>query len=201
MSYVVAISGLSGCGKTTLAKSMVQAFGAVHLCLDNYYFATDPSVFSTTNFEDPAMIDSVSAARDIERLCQGEKVHSPIYDFTLCRAIGTQVLEPSPVIVVEGQYAGLYTTIRSVSHLLVLLDLDCQLCMERRILRDQQMLNRSVDESRARFEGTVLSTFTQYKQSLLETSHVRFTDGQVPHWIETIRRRWCESFGDSSGQD
>ncbi|MDR3691554.1 MAG: AAA family ATPase [Fimbriimonas sp.] len=192
MAFVIAICGLSCAGKTTLAVRVARALGGERICLDNYYFPTDPSSFASTNFDDPAMVNAARAADDIRRLTQGETIDGPIYDFTLCQTVGYLPLRPLPVIVVEGQYAALYPEIRKVADLAVLLDPDWHICLARRVERDATVLARPRDESRDRFEHDVLPSFNEHHLALVEHCDLILTDGDSAQWCEAVRVRFGE---------
>jgi len=187
VSYVVAISGVSGSGKSTLARRLVEEFQATHLCLDNYYFPTDAIEFGITDFEDPTTIDAEQAAIHAATLKAGHPVESPIYDFTLCVATDFQILQPAPLIVIEGQYSALYPSIRKIADLTVLLDVDWHLCMSRRVQRDEDVLHRPRDESQRRFETGVLKMFERHQCALRENSNLVLEGENFGHWIDQIR--------------
>jgi uridine kinase len=186
LPFVVAISGLSGSGKTTLAKKVKKHFHGEYICLDDYFRPTDPNLFASTDFEDPSMIDVEWAARDLDRICQGQATEGPIYDYALCQAVSHRTLHPAPVIVIEGQYSAVYDHIRQRSNLLVFLDVDWRTCLNRRIKRDATDLKRSQSDVKQRFERQVLTTFERFRSTISDSSHVTFVDGDVSAWITMI---------------
>ncbi|MET1125206.1 MAG: phosphoribulokinase [Archaeoglobaceae archaeon] len=113
--FVVAIAGDSGSGKTTFAKGIENIFGDVTtITLDDYhrYDREQRRKLGITPLN-PEANDLELARKHIEGLKRGEKVLKPTYDHRTGTFGEWEVIEPSPIVVVEGLHA-LYDGIRDV---------------------------------------------------------------------------------------
>jgi uridine kinase len=105
----IGICGGTGSGKTTIARSIVDAVGAERVVLveqDSYYrnLADMPlDERHQANFDHPDSIDSDMLVNHLVRLKQGLTVEMPLYDFvTHTRSDRIETIEPRPVVIVEG---------------------------------------------------------------------------------------------------
>src|SRR3954467_14942084 len=105
----IGICGGTGSGKTTIARSIVEAVGAERVVLveqDSYYrnLADMPlDERHQANFDHPDAIDSDMLVNHLKRLKQGESIEMPLYDFvTHTRSDETEHIDPKPVAIVEG---------------------------------------------------------------------------------------------------
>src|SRR5690242_10014886 len=106
---IIGICGGTGSGKTTIARSIVEAVGATSVVLieqDSYYrnLADMPlDERHQANFDHPDAIDSDMLVNHIKRLKQGEPIDRPVYDMvTHTRRDHTERLMPKPVVIIEG---------------------------------------------------------------------------------------------------
>ena len=106
---IIGICGGTGSGKTTIARAIVDAVGAKKVVLveqDSYYrnLADMPlDERHQANFDHPDSIDSDMLVNHLRRLKQNLKVEMPLYDFkTHTRSDKIEIIEPKPVVIVEG---------------------------------------------------------------------------------------------------
>ncbi len=104
----VGVAGGTGSGKTTLTQAPLAKCAGVSSVLfhDNYYKRQDELTFAErekVNYDDLDAFDNDLFVDHLEALRSGIAVESPIYDFAdHNRAAETTVVEPAPVIIVEG---------------------------------------------------------------------------------------------------
>ncbi len=116
---VVGISGMSGSGKTTLAcevrDELTRQFGddlppVVQLSTDDYHRgkhrleATHGAPW--TNWDLPEVYDTETLAGHIAALKSGQAIPRHTFDFPRQETVITGVVEPSPIVIVEGIFAG-----------------------------------------------------------------------------------------------
>lgn len=106
---IIGICGGTGSGKTTIARAIVDTVGAANVVLveqDSYYrdLADMPlDERHQANFDHPDSIDSNMMVNHILRLKQGLPAEMPLYDFrTHTRTTNIEIIEPRPVVIVEG---------------------------------------------------------------------------------------------------
>lgn len=105
------------------------------------------------NMDCPEAFDNQHLVSDIERLASGEAINGPVYDFTdHTRKEETQPLEAKPIIIVEGLLIFVLSELRDLFDYKVFLEVDADLRVCRRVLRD-------VAERR---DGSVEAAIRQY---------------------------------------
>lgn len=163
---IVAIAGLSCSGKTTLAHLFSERLNAPVLSLDDYY---DPlSAFTLEerkrrNFDSPDIFDWELLLSHLLELKAGRSIHVPLYDFVEFTRSGERCrIEPPADIILEGQYALFHPDINQLATQRIFLEVDPQICLERRIRRDVEQRGRDPFEVQSRFERDVLPMYERY---------------------------------------
>ncbi len=157
---MVGISGASGSGKTTLAAELARTMGGLLFSLDTYYRDLSHLPMekrARVNFDDPAMIELPLLARDIEALSQGKSIVRPGYSFAEYRRVLEQdeIIDPGPLVVVEGLFALYFAELRPFYQLSVYVDTADDLCFQRRLKRDVEERGREPAAVRRQYEATV----------------------------------------------
>lgn len=141
-SFIVGITGSTGSGKTTFAKSLQKELKdqAVLLSSDMYYKDQSSLPFKqrfTQNMDQPEAFDNQLLISHIKKLSSGENIEAPIYDFTdHTRKKETRSLKAKPIVIVEGLLIFASPQLRSLFDLKVFLEADADLRVCRRVLRD-----------------------------------------------------------------
>ncbi len=161
-SKVVAIAGPSCSGKTLIAQWVARALGkeiALILPMDAYY--ADQSSLSIAervevNFDHPDALDWTLLTAHVQRLARGEAIDRPEYDFTShTRIPESQRLIPRPVVIVEGVLALHCPELRESCALTAYVNACHEVCLERRLIRDQRERGRTESSIRNQYEATV----------------------------------------------
>jgi len=157
--FLAGIAGPSCSGKTELAFWLAHRTGAPILNLDHYYRDLHGLPFeerAKANFDEPAALDHEEILRDARILAEGGSVSAPRYDYSIhARVEGEQVIEPSPVIILEGLFALYWSGLRDLLQLKIYVDAPDSLCLERRLRRDVQERGRTPESVRAQYAATV----------------------------------------------
>lgn len=159
---VFGVAGGTASGKTTVARAILEAVGAsqiAYLPHDAYY--KDMSHLSLEershlNFDHPNSLETRLLVRHIKRLLKGNVVHVPVYDFTRHRRTEEFVLvEPSPIILVDGILIFTRRKLRELMDIKVYVDTDPDVRFIRRMQRDIQERGRSLDSVVEQYMETV----------------------------------------------
>lgn len=159
---LVGVAGGSGSGKSTIARSIVEALPSQHVASiehDAYY--RDLSHLSheeraRINFDHPDSLDNELFIAHLDALKAGRGVDKPRYDFARhVRGEQTDRLEPTPIIVVEGILVLALEPIRSRLDVKLYVDTDADIRLMRRIRRDLEHRGRTFAQVRAQYYETV----------------------------------------------
>ena len=159
---IIGICGGTGSGKTTIARSIVEAVGAKNVVLveqDSYYrnLADMPlDERHQANFDHPDSIDSDMLVNHLLRLKQGLTVEMPLYDFkTHTRSNRIEIIEPKPVVIVEGILIFAETRVLDLLDVRVFVDTPDDVRFIRRLQRDISERGRTVESVIGQYFRTV----------------------------------------------
>jgi len=168
MTRLVAITGGSGAGKTTIASALARRLGLTHgvIAEDDYYHCAstlkdfDPTRY---NFDAPQAKDHVLLASHMSAAKRGEGFDKPIYDLvTHRRRPEVEKVAPASTLVVEGIHLLVDKNLRALFDLKVYVDADEALRLDRRVIRDTQERGRTPDAVRGQFFASVRPMHEKY---------------------------------------
>ena len=180
---VVGIAGGSGSGKTTLTENLLDRFGGqvsvVHH--DNYYRAHDDLSLAERaklNYDCPEAFDTGLMVEHLKLLRQGRPVHCPVYDYTVHNRSGkTQVIEPRPVILVEGILIFAEPELCALMDIKVFVDADADVRLARRLLRDVEERGRSARSVIDQWQTTVKPMHEKYVEPSKKNADIIVPEG------------------------
>jgi len=159
---VVGIAGGTGSGKTTFARTLAEVLAGGKVSLlhqDSYYrdmTSLDIASRNRINFDHPDAIDIKLLCSHLEILKSGRGVAMPVYDFTAhCRTTETVNIPPSDVVVVEGIHVLCQAEIRDRVDVKVFIDVDADIRLIRRLLRDTAERGRTMEVVIEQYLATV----------------------------------------------
>ena len=166
---VVAICGGSGSGKTTLARYLQRSLGTANVQLiscDHYYRPLRAGQLpSERDWDEPAALDLAQLARHLLSLKAGQSIERPQWDFSShSRGAARVVVEPKPVILVEGILIMAPEELRAAYDLSVFVDAPSDVRLARRIRRDLVERGRDPD-----------GVLTQYLEQV-RPAHLRWVE-------------------------
>ncbi len=159
---IIGICGGTGSGKTTIARSIVEAVGRANVVLveqDSYYrnLADMPlDERHQANFDHPDSIDSDMLVNHLMRLKQGLSVEMPLYDFvTHTRSEEIEIINPKPVVIVEGILIFAEPRVLDLLDVRVFVDTPDDVRLMRRLRRDINERGRTFERTLAQYERTI----------------------------------------------
>jgi len=149
---IVAVTGGSGSGKTTIVNAIKSRFGADDiLTIEQDHYYKDQSHLSSAerdnvNFDEPAAIDLNLIADHLASLKNGHPIERPTYDFKSHTRTGQNViLDPKPIIFFDGIFALSDARVRKNFALSIYVDVADDLRFIRRLKRDTAERGRTVE--------------------------------------------------------
>lgn len=159
---VFGVAGGTASGKTTVANTILEAVGAsqvAYLAHDAYYKDMDHLPFEErlrVNYDHPNSLETDLLVQHIQQLLRGESVEVPIYDFAQFRRTRrTKHVTSSPIILVEGILIFTHARLRDLMDIKVYVDTDPDVRFIRRLVRDMEERERSLESIIKQYLDTV----------------------------------------------
>lgn len=203
--FLIGIAGGTGSGKTTVAKNLQAAdpLNVLILSHDNYY--KDRSGYSLEerkelNYDEPASIDEELFVEHLAKLKKGEAIDMPVYDFTThTRKPETVRVEAKPVIILEGILILTDKRVRDLLDLSIFLDLDADIRLARRLLRDVGERDKTYEESINQYLNSAAPMYDKYVEPGKEEADLIINNEGSPEDLEaalaTIKARINDVLG------
>ncbi len=179
---VIGIAGGTGSGKTTIADVVLGRIGAEHIAFiphDAYYRDLNDLPLAqrdAVNFDHPDSLDTELMIEHIAILKTWKAVDIPVYDFTRHeRTEEKHLVEPHPVILVEGILVFAEPKLREIFDVKIFVDTPPDIRFIRRLQRDIQERGRSMDSVIKQYESTVRPMHEEFVES-----SKRFADVIIP---------------------
>ena len=170
MSFILGIAGGSASGKSTIAAALAERLGdVVTLIVHDRYYHNLPQRFhdksSTFNFDHPDALNTAELVSDLNKLIAGETTTLPRYDFAShARAPIGDVVQPTPLIIVEGILVLSDPALRAHFDFSVFVDTPDNVRLQRRIVRDVAERGRTEAQVREQVAMTVQPMHDQFVQ-------------------------------------
>ncbi|EPQ32225.1 uncharacterized protein PFL1_00422 [Pseudozyma flocculosa PF-1] len=162
--YIVGIAGGSASGKTSVARAILEKLPNVpHIVIisqDSFYkpltkTESERAFRSEYDFDHPSAFDTELFKATIDNLSRGMAVEVPVYSFVKHNRLpDSNYLYGPAVLIVEGIFVLHDPELRDLLSLKIFVDLDSDLMLARRILRDTVERGRDL--------SGIISQYTRY---------------------------------------
>lgn len=166
---ILGVSGPSASGKTLLANTIVREIGSDQVVVipeDAYYKDNSHLPFeerAKINYDHPDSFDHALLCKHLRTLQKGGSIDTPIYDFSNhLRAKETRHIGPHKIIVLEGILLFAVPDLRQLLDISIFMNTSLDICLIRRLKRDTEERNRSLDSVLAQYETTVRPMYWQF---------------------------------------
>jgi uridine kinase len=158
----IGVAGGTGSGKTTVADEILRRVGRdriVTVNQDRYYFNLahlDEAQRIHHNFDHPQAIEEDLLVEHLRLLKHGREAPLPVYDFSRhIRLAETEVVEPRPVVLLEGILILAIAKLRELLDVKIYVDTDPDVRFIRRLQRDLAERGRTVENVIEQYTTTV----------------------------------------------
>lgn len=181
---LLGIAGGTGSGKTTLADKLIDSFGDDEVSVlrhDNYYKRHDEMCYderAKLNYDHPNAFDTELLCEHIKMLKEGKSIEMPVYDYTIHnRSDETVVVNPAPVILLEGILIFAEQSLCDLMDIKVFVDTDADVRILRRIIRDVKERERSLDSVIDQYLTTVKPMHEQFVEPSKRRADIIIPEG------------------------
>jgi uridine kinase len=163
---IIGVAGLSGSGKTALARQLAPHLHCEVLTLDAYYHPQSHLSLeqrATLNYDHPDALDWPLLSSHLAALTRGEPIEEPVYLFDQhTRASQTRRVDPQPIFIVEGILALHHPEVRQLLDLSVFVTTRDEECLRRRLERDIAERGRTRESVLDQYYSTVWPMALKY---------------------------------------
>ena len=180
---VFGVAGGTASGKTTVARTVLKSVGASQIAYvpHDAYYRDMPHLpleeRAGLNYDHPNSLETELLIEHIEQLLFGNPVRIPVYDFSSHRRTEeTKLVEPSPVILIDGILIFTNAALRELMDIKIYVDSDADVRFIRRLQRDMNQRGRSLQSIINQYMDTVRPMHLEF----VEPSK-RYADIIIPH--------------------
>ncbi|MCL1077352.1 uridine kinase [Parashewanella spongiae] len=170
---VIAITGASASGKSLIARTIYDELrrdlGTEQIAVineDAYYHDQSHMTMEErvkTNYDHPKSMDHELLRQDLLKLKSGKEIQIPKYSYTEhTRLADTTSITPKKVIILEGILLLTDPKLRELFDASVFMDTPLDICFLRRLQRDVEERERTMESVISQYKQTVRPMFLQF---------------------------------------
>ncbi|MBE8167488.1 MAG: uridine kinase [Shewanella sp.] len=170
---VIAITGASASGKSLIARTIFEELrrdlGTEQIAVineDAYYHDQSHMTMEErvkTNYDHPKSMDHELLRQDLLKLKSGKDIQIPKYSYTEhTRLAETTSITPKKVIILEGILLLTNPKLRELFDASVFMDTPLDICFLRRLQRDVEERDRTMESVISQYKQTVRPMFLQF---------------------------------------
>lgn len=179
---LIGITGGTGSGKSTVAKAVFESLPEKNIAIieqDSYYKDQSHLTFEErihTNYDHPLAFDTDLLLQHVTELSNLRPIHKPIYNFSIhTREENSILVYPRDIIILEGIMILEDKRLRDLMDIKIFVDTDADVRIIRRIRRDIQERNRTLDSVIEQYFNTVRPAHLQFIEP-----YKRYADVIIP---------------------
>ena len=168
MSYLIALGGGSGSGKSLLSSALKERLGPKASILPYDAYDKDQSHLSmperdAINYDAPSAMDEELFITHLKAIKRGEAIEVPQFDFaTHTRKKETTPFLPTDIVIVEGILAYVIPNPRDYFDYFIYVDAPADIRLARRIIRDRKERGYNTDHILTQYLSTVRPMHERY---------------------------------------
>lgn len=180
---IIGIAGGSGSGKSTIARLLAEKFGDAVTVMrhDDYYKAQHALTMeerALQNYDCPEAFDTTLMAKHIEMLRAGQAIDCPVYDYMIHdRTEETRHIEPTKVLLIDGILVLADERLRSLMDIRIFVDTDADIRILRRIRRDVNKRQRTLESVMEQYLTTVKPMHEMYVEPSKKFANLIIPEG------------------------
>jgi len=185
---VIAIAGASASGKTlfaeTIYKELLDELGdnGISIIKEDAYYRDQTHLSMSqreqTNYDHPKAFEHELLAKHLKTLRAKQEIKCPIYCYkTHTRTAKTITVKPTKIILVEGILLLSNPLLRDCFDIKVYMDTPLDICLIRRIERDTQERERTLESITKQYIATVRPMYHQFIEPSKEWADIVVTRG------------------------
>ena len=175
----IGVAGGTGSGKTTVALIIRENLGdqkTAIISMDSYYRDFPGLTLEERkkiNYDHPSVFDVELLEKHLKDLNEGKSIELPIYSFDRYERTGKfETIHPKPIIIVEGILLFYYDNIRNYFTIKIFVDTDPDVRIIRRIKRDVQERDRTLESVIEQYMNTVRPMHIQFVEPTKQFSDI-----------------------------
>lgn len=180
---IIGVAGGSGSGKSTIVRLIAEKFGDAVTVLrhDDYYKAQhvlSPAERARQNYDCPEAFDTALMAEHIAALRAGQAIDCPVYDYTIHDRSGeTRRIEPHRVLLIDGILVLADARLRELMDIRIFVDTDADVRILRRIRRDVNKRQRTLESVIEQYMATVKPMHEAYVEPSRKYADIIIPEG------------------------
>lgn len=183
---LIGIAGGTASGKSSIADILLNDFKQNNsVCIikeDDYYKDQTHLPMEErvkTNYDHPFAFDFDLMVEDLKKLLNCEPIEKPTYDYTVHnRSDKTEIVNPTDVIILEGLFALYNPEIRKLEAIKIFVDTDADTRFIRRLKRDIEERNRTMENVMNQYLTTVKPMHEQFIEPTKKYADVIIPNGK-----------------------
>tara|TARA_B100000029_G_C17557862_1_gene952246 strand:+ start:1004 stop:1627 length:624 start_codon:yes stop_codon:yes gene_type:complete len=173
---IIGIAGGSGSGKTRLVKNILSELTdsqTISIEVDSYYKDLSHLPFKEreiNNFDNPNSIDFNFLYQDLNQILTNKETKTPVYNYKehIREKNKFKLIKNPQIILLEGIFALYNKNIRDLMEVKIFVDTPSDIRILRRIKRDVNKRDRTIESVIEQYTKTVRPMFIKYVQPTKE---------------------------------
>ena len=167
---LIGIAGGTASGKSSISKKLFDDFkesNSVRIIKEDDYYKDQSHLTyeerTKTNYDHPLAFDFDLMISQLKDLLNCKTIEKPTYDYTVHnRSNKTELIEPCDVIILEGLFTLYNPEIRELEDIKIFVDTDADIRIIRRLKRDIEERNRTMEGVMEQYLTTVKPMHDQF---------------------------------------